>query len=133
MTFHSCELVVTEWISEQTYNSKTWRSVVLPSDLKDRLVRDIDVFMNSEKWYKEIGVAWKRGLLLSGKPGTGVPADSCDCRKQHYCCSDYLVTTGKTSIIKAISHVQKMHIYAIKLNHIQTDDELHSLFRSIPP
>ena len=54
------------------HNSKTWESVVLEPDTKSMLVKDIDTFMKSEDWYTSLGVTWKRGLLLSGKPGTGV-------------------------------------------------------------
>lgn len=39
---------------------------------------------------------------------------------------------GKTSIIRAISNVYKMHIYALRLNQIDNDEVLAKLFGSIP-
>lgn len=93
-----------------TYNMKTWDTVVLERSVKDRLVNDLDVFMKSEKWYKTMGVSWARGLLLYGKPGC-----------------------GKTSIVKALSHVHKMDLYYLALNEVQDDNELRILFESIPP
>lgn len=96
-------------LGRKTYNMKTWDTVVLESSIKDRLVNDLDVFMKSEEWYKSMGVSWARGLLLYGDPGC-----------------------GKTSIIKALSHVHKLDLYYLALNEINDDNELRCLFESIP-
>eukprot|EP00891_Asterochloris_glomerata_P005785 jgi/Astpho2/5785/e_gw1.00080.123.1_t len=93
-----------------TYNKKTWDTVVLDSNVKNRLVNDIDTFMRSEEWYQRMGVSWSRGLLLYGEPGC-----------------------GKTSIIKAISYVHKLSLYYLALNEVYSDADLRRLFESIPP
>ncbi len=36
-----------------------------------KLVEEIKFWQQSEKWYKSRGIAWKRGFLFFGSPGTG--------------------------------------------------------------
>ncbi len=43
------------------------------------------------------------------------------------------VFAGKTSIIKAISNVHKMHIYSVKLDQVSDDVALGRLLRNVPP
>lgn len=40
----------------------------------DGFLNEIDQWKNSELWYKERQIPWKRGLLFYGKPGTGKSA-----------------------------------------------------------
>lgn len=37
----------------------------------ENIIEEIEKWKNSEKWYREKGIPWKRGWLLHGKPGTG--------------------------------------------------------------
>ncbi|KAI1726826.1 ATPase family associated with various cellular activities (AAA) domain-containing protein [Ditylenchus destructor] len=46
-------------------------SVVLEDQIAERLISDFDEFLNSEKWYVNRGVPYRRGYLLYGPPGTG--------------------------------------------------------------
>lgn len=38
---------------------------------KTRLLKDANEFLQSEQWYASRGIAWKRGYLLWGPPGSG--------------------------------------------------------------
>ena len=48
-------------------------SVVLKNDTKDELVTDLTIFLSKgrKQWYQERGIPYRRGLLLSGPPGSG--------------------------------------------------------------
>lgn len=45
--------------------------LVLPDRILESMNRDIDDFFTSQKVYKDLGAAWKRGILLVGPPGNG--------------------------------------------------------------
>lgn len=45
--------------------------LVLPGDLRDQLAADFEGFFSAHDLYREMGVAWKRGILLLGPPGNG--------------------------------------------------------------
>jgi SpoVK/Ycf46/Vps4 family AAA+-type ATPase len=45
--------------------------IVLSDNILESLNRDVDTFFSSQKVYKELGAAWKRGILLVGPPGNG--------------------------------------------------------------
>jgi len=45
--------------------------LILTDNLLDELVADFEGFFASREMYEEIGVAWKRGVLLLGPPGNG--------------------------------------------------------------
>lgn len=46
-------------------------SVVLPNQLKQSILQDIESFKSKEEWYSSIGVPWRRGYMLYGPPGNG--------------------------------------------------------------
>lgn len=71
--------------------------------LKDR----INLFVNNPSWYKEKGIPYTLGILLSGPPGT-----------------------GKTSAIKAIANDTKRHIFNISLREYTTQSQLKHCFYS---
>ncbi len=45
--------------------------LTLTSAIRNALLEDIEGFFESEQIYKELGVPWKRGVLLLGPPGNG--------------------------------------------------------------
>ncbi|RYG44100.1 ATP-binding protein, partial [bacterium] len=49
----------------------TWDDVALPAPIRDRLREDTEGFFAAKEAYSELGVPWKRGLLLTGPPGNG--------------------------------------------------------------
>jgi hypothetical protein len=89
---------------------RTWDTVALPAAERARLEADLAGFVASEAWYAQRGISWTRGYLLSGPPGT-----------------------GKTSLVRAMSHAARLDIYALSLGAGMTDQALASLFRELPP
>jgi hypothetical protein len=47
--------------------------LIFPQRVKD-LIREIRIWRNHKEWYQEHGIAWKRGWLCFGPPGTGKTA-----------------------------------------------------------
>lgn len=45
--------------------------VLLPGAVRDDLLRAVDLFCEGEEWYRDQGLAWRRGVLLYGPPGNG--------------------------------------------------------------
>ncbi|KAJ7682621.1 P-loop containing nucleoside triphosphate hydrolase protein [Mycena polygramma] len=48
-----------------------WKDVILKDDFKKALHKDVYGFFKSEGIYKELGIPWKRGLIMHGPPGNG--------------------------------------------------------------
>lgn len=83
-------------------------TVVLPAEVKKRLVDDLGRFLAHEDEYVEHGIPWHRGYLFHGPPGT-----------------------GKTSLAKALAEHFEMDVYYIPLSDLTKDSELGSLFSSV--
>lgn len=64
-------------------------------------------FLDSEEWYREKGVPYQLGLMLTGDTGT-----------------------GKSSVIKAIASASKRHIVNVNFANIKTATQLKKLFYS---
>lgn len=85
-------------------------SVVLESSVKDMLVSDCKDFMNSEDWYAERGIPYRRGYLLYGVPGS-----------------------GKSSLVAALAGELDLNIYALSLSAKgMSDNTLMQLMGRIP-
>lgn len=70
------------WVYDQGFWSKSnelwteiqkadWKDVILKDDFKKALQKDVYGFFTSEKTYKDLGIPWKRGLIMYGPPGNG--------------------------------------------------------------
>lgn len=46
-------------------------NVILPADMKDDLLSNTIGFFRMRKFYEDLGLPWKRGILLAGEPGNG--------------------------------------------------------------
>ncbi len=46
-------------------------SLVLKEGQCERVLKDIEDFLENSNWYSMRGVPWRRGYLFTGKPGTG--------------------------------------------------------------
>lgn len=49
----------------------TWDDVVLPEDLKTRIITTVDGFLNSKAVYEKLKVPWRRGIGFWGERGCG--------------------------------------------------------------
>ncbi|KAF8456582.1 P-loop containing nucleoside triphosphate hydrolase protein [Terfezia claveryi] len=49
----------------------SWDDVILPPDLKCAVRGDVASFFQNKSTYDDIGIAWKRGIILYGPPGNG--------------------------------------------------------------
>ena len=72
------EVIIQSWntYSWETSNTKIKRdikTVYLPNDIKDDIVKRIDIFLdiNTKTKYENCGIPYKLNLLLGGYPGTG--------------------------------------------------------------
>jgi AAA+ superfamily predicted ATPase len=93
-----------KWIGTPSENSRKLETIILRAGLKSEIKSDLDLFLNSEDWYKDRDIPYTRGFLFYGHPGT-----------------------GKTSMIKGMSLHCKRHIHYINLSEINSDSELMEL------
>ena len=64
-----CEM----WDTFYKVHGRSLESVILPKKTKQRLVDDIEDFMDNStrKWYLDMGIPYKRSYLFYGVPGSG--------------------------------------------------------------
>lgn len=85
-------------------------SVVLDEGVKERIVGDVQDFLDSGKWYHDRGIPYRRGYLLYGPPGT-----------------------GKSSFIQALAGELDYDIAILNLSERGlTDDRLNHLLTIVP-
>ncbi|PPQ65944.1 hypothetical protein CVT26_010706 [Gymnopilus dilepis] len=48
-----------------------WEDIILKEEFKKALQKDVFGFFSSKSVYKELGIPWKRGLIMHGPPGNG--------------------------------------------------------------
>ncbi|GES81310.1 P-loop containing nucleoside triphosphate hydrolase protein [Rhizophagus clarus] len=84
-------------------------SVALDESLEKLLKKELDLFINDKGFYERVGMPYRRGILLYGRPGT-----------------------GKTSLINAISSHLSRNIYYLNLKNISDDNELSAAFSDVP-
>ena len=97
-----------EWKSSPSNNTRKLDTIILKDCLKDEIKSDLQLFLNSEDWYKERDIPYSRGYLFYGYPGT-----------------------GKTSMIKGMSLYCKRHIHFLMLSEVRSDSELIELLKKI--
>lgn len=90
--------------SQYTFHSnKTFKNIY--GDNAHLVEKRVNFFLNNREWYREKGISYQLGLMLSGIPGS-----------------------GKTSIIRAIANVSKRHIISVNCANIQTATQFKNLF-----
>ena len=97
------------WSKVASKTPRPLESVVLPPDQLSRIVDDVHWFLDSQKWFAERGVPYRRGYMLSGPPGC-----------------------GKTSLVLGLASMLQWPIYALNLGSIRYDDELFDAMASVP-
>lgn len=100
------------WNKVAVRPSRPMGTVVLDSHQKAAILRDINDFLDpaTSRWYSNRGVAYRRGFLLHGPPGT-----------------------GKTSLSFALAGVFGLDIYCMSLSEkTLSEEDLILLFNSLP-
>jgi len=100
------------WQMRATVPARPMDSVVLPGEMKDRLLGDLEEFLgpDTRQWYKEHGIPHKRGYLFYGVPGG-----------------------GKTSLIQAVGGKFQYNICYVHLSHPRlSDDSLREAVNQAP-
>ena len=97
------------WMANPTHSTKTFDTVVLDAETKAELVADLRAFLGGKTWYASMGLAYKRGYLLHGPPGT-----------------------GKSSVVLAIAGMAAADIYHMNLSLMRSDADLDAAFAALP-
>ncbi|XP_045624338.1 mitochondrial chaperone BCS1 isoform X2 [Procambarus clarkii] len=85
-------------------------SVVLDKGVSDKIVKDVQEFMDNPEWYSSRGIPYRRGYLLHGPPGC-----------------------GKSSFITALAGELQLGICVLNLSERGlTDDRLNHLLALAP-
>lgn len=97
-----------EWYSYGHINSKKISNIIINSELKQRLLTDIDKFTESKDWYEQASIFYKRGYLFYGEPGN-----------------------GKTSLAIGLANHLKRDLYILDLNSITENHQLKTCFSNV--
>lgn len=85
-------------------------SVILKDGQMDRIMNYLEGFLEQEEQYVDLGIPYRTGVLLSGRPGS-----------------------GKSSTASAIAFELGLDIYFITLSSVSSDEDLISLMEAVPP
>ncbi|KAI3722812.1 hypothetical protein L2E82_33918 [Cichorium intybus] len=94
----------TKWTSVNLDHPATFTTLAMDSDIKEKVMKDLDRFVERREYYRKVGKAWKRGYLLYGPPGT-----------------------GKSSLIAAMANYLNFDIYDLELTEVKSNSELRTL------
>nr|XP_018263747.1 uncharacterized protein I303_03620 [Kwoniella dejecticola CBS 10117]OBR85905.1 hypothetical protein I303_03620 [Kwoniella dejecticola CBS 10117] len=111
LIFHA-KRINPSWQVPVSRPARPWSSVILPGNLKENLLRDIEKFLSDKetRWYASRGIPHRRGYLFHGAPGS-----------------------GKTTLVTAIASKLALDIYVINPAQGGMDDaKLAKLFRDCP-
>ncbi|KAM3342889.1 protein HYPER-SENSITIVITY-RELATED 4 [Capsicum galapagoense] len=92
------------WEAINLDHPATFETLAMDSELKDKLLKDLDRFVKRKDYYKKVGKAWKRGYLLYGPPGT-----------------------GKSSLVAAMANYLNFDIYDLELGEVMKNSDLRRL------
>ncbi|CAJ0920045.1 9872_t:CDS:2 [Entrophospora sp. SA101] len=98
------------WHKVQALSSNRDLETVALEETQESLIKkELETFTSDKDFYRKIGMPYRRGILLYGKPGT-----------------------GKTSLINAISSYLNRDLYYLNLKNMSDDNELNAAFSSLP-
>ncbi|XVE93670.1 hypothetical protein REPUB_Repub01dG0214200 [Reevesia pubescens] len=92
------------WQSVNLEHPATFQTLAMDSEVKKKIMEDLERFVRRKEYYKRVGKAWKRGYLLFGPPGT-----------------------GKSSLIAAMANYLNFDIYDLELTDIRGNSELRKV------
>jgi chaperone BCS1 len=100
-----------DWSTDIKRPPRPIESVILQDGVMERLLADVETFLDREQWYANLGIPYRRGYLLYGPPGS-----------------------GKSSTVAAIASHFGMDIALLNLSAASLDDdELRNLLSDVPP
>ncbi|KAI8391647.1 P-loop containing nucleoside triphosphate hydrolase protein [Radiomyces spectabilis] len=98
------------WRRTRSRPKRPLNTIVIPPNVKSRLVVDAQEFLTTEQWYSDRGIPYRRGYLLYGTPGS-----------------------GKTSFVYSLAGELGLNIYVVNLsNKSMSDDTLGELVSDTP-
>lgn len=83
---------------------RSWDSIILPEAQKARILNDVRGFFSNEDIYQKLGIPYRRGLLLSGEPGT-----------------------GKTTVVRGLQQELRIPLYVLNLSRLDDDSLIQAL------
>lgn len=92
------------WRSIPFTHPASFDTVVMDSDLKNKVKSDLEQFVKSKQYYHRLGRVWKRSYLLCGPAGT-----------------------GKTSFVAAMARFLCYDVYDIDMSKVLDDSDLKTL------
>lgn len=63
-----------KWAPLAQKPAKQLSSLVFDDNVDEKVLEDLKSFSSDRDWYTQMGIPWRRGYLLYGKPGTGKTA-----------------------------------------------------------
>lgn len=98
------------WQTRSDLPARTLESVFMPAVQKDRIIADVQSFLDSEDRYNKLSIPWHRGYMFHGPPGT-----------------------GKTSIVKAVGNHFGLDIWYVGLADLSSEANLLDLLSKVGP
>ncbi|KAL6127282.1 hypothetical protein ACLB2K_075323 [Fragaria x ananassa] len=92
------------WGSVPFTHPATLDTVVMDTELKNKVRSDLELFLKSKQYYHRLGRVWKRSFLLYGPSGT-----------------------GKTSFVAAMARFLSYDVYDIDMSKVVDDSDLKML------
>lgn len=83
---------------------RSWDSIILPEEQKTRILNDVRGFFDNESIYLKLGIPYRRGMLLSGEPGT-----------------------GKTTVVRGLQQELRIPLYVLNLSRLDDDSLIMAL------
>lgn len=100
-----------DWRTLTDISPRQLSTVFLADGQLERIVKDLEDFLQLEEWYAERGIPWRRGHMYEGPPGT-----------------------GKSSMVAALAGHLKLNLYICSINdRTMTDERLLSCLQEMRP